>query len=206
MKIGKLQYITNGQSHDEILAEVNAVLEAGCDWVQLRIKNPALNFEKIAFDVKECCEGKATFVVNDRVDIAIAVDADGVHLGLEDMLIKDARQILGENKIIGGTANQLKDCLERQAAGANYIGLGPYRETATKKKLSPILGLDGYKNLIPTKNGQVTIPVIAIGGLKLDDVEDLKQETGIHGIAVSSLLKDEKNKKGLIDQIKTLLN
>ena len=84
-------------------------------------------------------------IINDRVEVAVAVDADGVHVGKEDMPVREARRMMGEGKIVGGTANTVEDIREHYRGGADYIGLGPYRYTTTKKKLSPVLGLEGYR-------------------------------------------------------------
>lgn len=205
MKISKLQYITQGASEAEILNEIESVLDAGCDWVQLRIKDERVDFLTVAKKASAICEHKAVFIVNDNVEIAKLVNADGVHLGLEDMSIQKARQILGENKIIGGTANTKKDCLQRQNDGADYIGLGPFRMTTTKKKLSPILGLAGYQSILPKNQHEIRIPVLAIGGIGLDDVPLLKHETAVHGIAVSGLIANASSKSNLIAEINSQL-
>ena len=201
MKIDRLQYITQGNSEEAILAEVQAVLNAGVNWVQLRIKDDQLDRMKIALKVKVLCAGKATFIINDKVAIAQELNADGVHLGLDDMPILEARKILGIEKIIGGTANTLEDCKERMESGADYIGLGPFRTTTTKKKLSPILGLEGYRHITPKTNGKITIPVVAIGGIELDDIKMLKSETGLYGIAVSGLIAKASDKEALVNEI-----
>lgn len=206
MELHKLQYITNGASHQEIIDEVKAVLNAGCKWIQLRIKQDELDIETIAKEVQQLCANKAVFLINDRVELAKKLNADGVHLGLEDMPITQARHLLGEGKIIGGTANQLKDCLTHQLAGANYIGLGPFRTTNTKKKLSPILGLKGYSHIVPKSDCTLRIPVFAIGGLTLEDIKLLKKETGITGVAVSGLVRTASNKKDLVERINKILN
>lgn len=203
MYISKLHYITSGKTEIEILEEVNAVLASGVDWVQLRIKNVELDVLMIAQKVKVLCANRATFIMNDHVEIAKTVDADGVHLGLDDMSIRAARKILGVSKIIGGTANTHEDCLSRIKDAANYIGLGPFRNTTTKKKLSPILGLIGYQAIL---NDEITIPVVAIGGIRLDDIAAINKETKIHGIAVSSLINSSKNKTVLITAINEILN
>ncbi len=198
MRISKLQYITNGNSEIEILEEVNAVLNAGVDWVQLRIKDDNLAILSIAEKVKNLCKNKATFILNDHVAIAKSVNADGVHLGLDDMHIQEARKILGKEKIIGGTANTQEDCFNRIKDGANYIGLGPFRHTKTKKKLSPILGINGYQSIL---NNEVTIPVVAIGGITLADMTELKNKTSVHGVALSGLIRSAANKTALVTSI-----
>jgi len=101
---------------------------------------------KFAIKLKELCSKfDATFIVNDDPQIALDSDADGVHLGYDDMPVFDARQILGEEKIIGSTCNTFSDICFAKEQGANYVGLGPYRQTITKDNLSPLLGLSGYQ-------------------------------------------------------------
>jgi thiamine-phosphate pyrophosphorylase len=201
MQISKLQYITNGDSETSILNEVKAAVDAKIDWVQLRIKDPNLDFLSIAEKVKKICKNKAVLIINDDIEIALTIDADGVHLGLDDTPIQQARKMLGRYKIIGGTANTLTDCLNRQADGADYIGLGPYRNTTTKSKLSPILGLNGYETILPLDNGEIYLPVVAIGGILVEDIDELMQKTRVHGIAVSGLIKNATDKKKLVGQI-----
>ena len=207
--ISKIQYITQSKTAQSILDEVNAVLEAGVDWVQLRIKNDDLDVMSIAKQVKQLTDKyDATLIINDRINIAQTVNADGVHLGLTDQPINKARHILGNDKIIGGTANTSADAKNVELLGADYIGLGPFRETKTKAKLSPILGLKGYQSIIPKINKygwdilNFNIPIIAIGGLRVDDIKLLKQETGVYGVALSSLIYQSTNKKELVEELK----
>ncbi len=207
--ISKIQYITQSKTAQSILDEVNAVLEAGIDWVQLRIKNEDLDVMSIAKQVKQLTDKyDTTLIINDRINIAQTVNADGVHLGLTDQPINEARHILGNDKIIGGTANTSADAKNVELLGADYIGLGPFRETKTKAKLSPILGLKGYQSIIPKINKygwdilNFNIPIIAIGGLRVDDIKLLKQETGVYGVALSSLIYQSTNKKELVEELK----
>lgn len=188
--ISKLHYISQGNTVDEQLYNIQKTLDNGCDWIQLRFKNG--NYTEL-LTVSEktkqlCSQYKATFIINDKVDLAYQMEADGVHLGLDDMQIKDARSILGNQKIIGGTANTIEHVLQRHNENCDYIGLGPFRFTTTKEKLSPILGLEGYKIILNQMAEQnIKIPLIAIGGITLEDVDSLIA-TGIHGIAISGLL------------------
>lgn len=188
----KLQYISQGTTVEAQLYNIHQVLDNGCDWIQLRFKNGnSKELFTLAEAVKTLCEEYlATFIINDKVDLALQINADGVHLGLNDMRIKDARTLLGNHKIIGGTANTLKDVLQRTAENCDYIGLGPFRFTATKENLSPLLGLEGYKNILAQLSEQNTkIPVYAIGGIQQEDIDALL-ETGIHGIAVSGTITE----------------
>lgn len=196
----RLQYISQGNSIDEQLHNIRQALEHGCQWIQLRFKKATSEDSiTLAKAVKILCqEYSATFIINDNVSLALEMDADGVHLGLNDMEITNARTILGNQKIIGGTANTLDDVLNQINQGADYIGLGPFRFTTTKDNLSPILGLEGYQNILnQLKKEQIKTPVYAIGGIQLEDVESIIN-TGIHGIAVSGLITENDSKTELI--------
>lgn len=208
-RISEIQYITQGSSAEEIRREVHLAIESGVDWVQLRMKDDHLDYAEIARSVKESCLGRATFILNDRVQLAQEVDADGVHLGLKDMPIEEARRILGEQKIIGGTANTMADCLNHEQAGADYIGMGPFAFTTTKKELSPMIGLEGFRKLFPKRDAYgwqlptVNIPIVAIGGIQLKDVQELMEQTTLHGVALSGLIASSQNKVELLKELKT---
>ncbi|MNY15105.1 Thiamine-phosphate synthase [compost metagenome] len=131
-------------------------------------------------------EYACTFILNDHTQLALDLDLDGVHLGLEDMPVAEARLMFGPGKIIGGTANTLADVQQRIAEGCDYIGLGPYRFTTTKEKLSPVLGLEGYRTILNSIQYK-PVPVFAIGGIDKEDIPAL-MTTGISGIAASGLL------------------
>jgi len=196
----KLQYISQGNTIEEQLYNIHQALDAGCNWVQMRFKNHTTKDTfALAEAVKFLCEEYlANFIVNDNLYLAQRIAADGVHLGLTDMNIAEARAILGSTKIIGGTANTFEDIENHVKNGCDYIGLGPLQFTKTKEKLSPVLGLSGYVAIIEKmKNSNLKIPVYAIGGITLDDVTQLI-ETGIHGIAVSGMITESEKKKKLI--------
>jgi thiamine-phosphate pyrophosphorylase len=193
----KLQYISQGESIYKQTRNIQHALDQGCDWIQLRFKT---NNEKQLFDLAEavkllCDTYSATFIINDNPYLCQQVDADGVHLGLTDMNVSEARNILDEYKIIGGTANTYEDILRRFEENCDYIGLGPYKFTTTKQNLSPLLGLEGYQNILQKlKEENLHIPIYAIGGIQIEDVENL-MKTGIHGIAVSSMITNQIQKK-----------
>ncbi|SDZ86891.1 thiamine-phosphate diphosphorylase [Flavobacterium gillisiae] len=204
----KLQYISQGNTVDEQLNNIHQALDNGCKWVQVRFKN---HFSDDAFTLAEtvkilCEEYLANFIINDNVYLAQQIAADGVHLGIDDMSISEARTILGDTKIIGATANTFEDIQNHIQNGCDYIGLGPFKFTTTKGNLSPILGLEGYRTIMEKmqENG-LTTPVYAIGGITLDDVEQILQ-TGIYGIAVSGLITQATNKKKTIKQLKNDLH
>ena len=186
----KLQYISQGDTQQTQVLHIRQALDHGCDWIQLRFKKATpKELLEVAEMVKRLCESyQATFIMNDHVDWAQYIDADGIHLGLTDTCIPEARRILGPNKIIGGTANTLTDVLQRVEEKCDYIGLGPFRFTTTKEKLSPILGLEGYRDItreLSLRN--IQIPLYAIGGIQLEDILPL-QHTNIYGVAVSGMI------------------
>jgi thiamine-phosphate pyrophosphorylase len=197
--IGRLQYISQPVHLDNI----QAVCEAGCRWVQLRIKHaPESIIMSEALAAKKICESYgATLIINDHPHIAAAIGADGVHVGKNDMTVAEARKIMGDNAIVGGTANTLEDILQHVQDGATYVGVGPFRFTTTKQKLSPILGLEGIASIMQQLQSRgIDIPVVAIGGILVEDIPALLR-TGIHGIAVSGLITHATDKKQMIAAI-----
>lgn len=184
----KLQYISQGNTEGEQLLTIHKVLDSGVKWVQIRWKNaPEHALIRLCENAKQLCsEYHAVCIINDHVQLAKHIDADGVHLGLDDTSIMEARMILGEGKIIGGTANTLSHVIQRINESCDYIGLGPLRFTSTKEKLSPVLGFEGYQSIIQgLKEASIEVPKIyAIGGVNVEDVQRL-QQIGIYGVAVS---------------------
>ena len=185
----KLQFITHHTERYSYLDSARIALEGGCRWVQLRMKDAeeAL-MEETAIAVQRMCrEYGATFIIDDNVALARRIGADGVHLGKHEMSIATAREILGDGYIIGATVNTFEDVLHHmEAAVPDYFGCGPFRETATKRNLSPRLGVDGYRDIIHKMRGSgINIPVVAIGGIRKEDIP-LLLECGISGIALSS--------------------
>ena len=162
-------------------------LEGGCKWIQLRMKDASDDeVRKAAAEIQPMCkEHEAVFLLDDRVELAKELHADGVHLGKNDMPIDEARRILGEEYIIGGTANTFDDIQRIASQGADYIGCGPFRFTTTKKNLAPVLGIEGYRDIIAKmRNAGINIPMVAIGGITPDDIDEILA-TGVQGIAVS---------------------
>ena len=181
-----LQFITNSDSEDQLLSSVRCVLDGGCRWVQLRMKNADVDeVLKLAWKVKELCKSySAVFIVDDCVDVCRQVDADGVHLGKNDMHPREARKILGDSKIIGGTCNTFDDILKVHTY-VDYIGCGPFRYTATKKNLAPVLGLEGYQEIVwRSRSAGINRPIVAIGGITIKDIPDVLA-SGPNGIAMS---------------------
>ncbi|MCF2494948.1 thiamine phosphate synthase [Dyadobacter chenhuakuii] len=206
-KITKLHFISNQTLEISHLDSINLALEAGCKWIQLRVKDQdESEVLQIAKSAKPLCENYgAKLIINDFPDIAKVVNAYGLHLGLNDMPIPEAREIVGQNMIIGGTANTFEDILLRIEEGANYIGLGPFRFTKTKQNLSPTLGLEGYRDLMQRlAKEKKEIPIIAIGGILPDDIPTLLS-TGIHGVAMSSALIQSKEPRETVQKLEEIL-
>ena len=203
----RLQYISQGNTLQQQYENIFRALEAGCNWIQLRCKDqPETELAKTAVKIKLLCEKyKATFIINDHTQLVRETGADGIHLGLDDMPVAEARQLLGTEKIIGGTANTLEHVLQRMDERCDYVGLGPFRFTTTKKKLSPILGIEGFNIIINALRQQnKTIPLYAIGGIELADVRLIKA-AGVHGIAVSGLITNATNAKEIVLELNTEL-
>lgn len=203
--ISKLHYITQDLdhvSHQELTLEA---CKAGVKLIQLRMKQiPESHRLEIAKETKSICLKYGTqLIVNDYLDLALAVDADGVHLGQGDTDHQKARQKFGSSKIIGGTAYSLDEARMLANQGiVDYIGLGNYRKTRTKPEIKNFLSLSEIQSL--TTELQMSthkpIPVIVIGGIKESDVIPLLN-AGAHGIAVASLISESKNKTQAIENL-----
>jgi thiamine-phosphate diphosphorylase len=185
------------------LEQIEVACVAGVGLIQLRMKKAT--DEEFLFTAREakkiCVLHGCMLIINDRVEAAAAVDADGVHVGQQDMPVREVRRRLGVGKIVGGTANTLEDIREHYLGGADYIGLGPYRYTATKEKLSPILGLEGYRRVVRGLEEEgISLPVFAIGGIGVADV-GLLMEAGVYGVAFSGLLVQAGDRAGLVREI-----
>lgn len=197
----RLQFITHCTDRYSYVDSARIALEGGCRWIQLRMKDADESLlEETALVVQKMCKDYgATFIIDDNVHLVKKIKADGVHLGKNDMPIAEAREILGDDFIIGGTVNCFEDILKNLSSTAlaqkpkvNYFGCGPFRFTSTKKNLAPILGLEGYENIIRNmKRNNINIPLVAIGGITKDDISDILK-TGVDGIALSgSILRAE---------------
>jgi len=184
-----IYYISQGKTPEEHVFQIEKVCRAGCKLVQLRMKDISENiYIHTAQKALTICKSLgARLIINDSLPVVKAVNADGIHLGKEDMNPQEARKQLGSDKLIGVTANTLEDCLQWSNKELDYIGLGPYRFTKTKQNLSPILGLSGYERIIKSLKDKKNIPPIyAVGGILEDDFEKLFA-IGINGVALSGL-------------------
>lgn len=186
----KLQFITHPSPRMSLAEEAARVIAGGGRWIQLRHKEATpgqllAEGEEIA---ALCRERGATFIIDDHVELVGPLGADGVHLGKNDMPVAEARKILGPEKIIGATANEFADIERAWLAGADYIGLGPFRFTTTKQKLSPTLGLGGYQQIAAQcREAGIALPIVAIGGITQADIPEI-MATGVGGVAISSAI------------------
>ncbi|GFD80275.1 thiamine-phosphate synthase [Tenacibaculum sp. KUL118] len=190
--INKLHYITQGKTPEEHLENVQRACVSGAEWVQLRLKN--LDPKTILETAQKAREITSHFqtrlIINDYYKVAKEIKADGVHLGKTDTCPLKAKEYLGDLYIVGGTANTLEDCKMLLEKKVDYIGLGPYQFTETKKNLSPVLGTTGYQMLL--EELKTTTPIIAIGGITIEDVSEVIN-TGVYGVAVSGAITQNFN-------------
>lgn len=199
-----IQFITHFTDSISYIDSVRIALEGDCRWVQLRMKNASVDeIRPIALEAQRMCrEVGATFIIDDHVALVKEIGADGVHLGKNDMPIDEARKVLGDDCIIGGTANTFEDVLTHWKNGASYIGCGPFRFTTTKEKLSPVLGLEGYRDIVmKMKRHGIDLPIVAIGGITADDIPAIMQ-TGVTGIALSGTVLRANNP---VEEMKRLI-
>lgn len=205
--IDKLQFISNQTEGLTHLGSIKIALDAGCRWIQLRVKDQSYEeVLKTAIEAKNLTEKyQAKLIINDDPFVAREIDAYGLHLGLKDIPIASARKIVGEKMIIGGTANTLDNILDHIKEGADYVGLGPFRFTSTKQNLSPILGLGGYQSVAESlKKRKQSIPLIAIGGITEEDIPEIL-ETRMYGVAISGSIIHAANPKNVVSKINKIL-
>ena len=189
------QFITHCTDRYDYLQSAEMALQGGCKWIQLRMKEADIKeIRQVALQLKPLCKShNAVFLLDDHVELCKEIEADGVHLGKTDMHPNKAREILGENYIIGSTCNTLEDILENSRFPIDYIGLGPFRFTHTKKRLSPVLGIEKYDFMVKEcRKNNIHIPIVAIGGIATGDILPLLQ-TGINGVAMSSAILQADN-------------
>jgi thiamine-phosphate pyrophosphorylase len=203
-KIGRLCVITDTTvqkkySHIEI---ARMAIRGSADVIQFRDKYMSTNelIETAKKIRKMCLKAGVLFIVNDRVDVAILSDADGVHLGIEDIPVKEARKLLGKNKIVGGTAHNLKEAIDAEKSGADYIGFGHIYPTGSKLKLTAPVGIEGLKKAVK----KIKIPIFAIGGIGLNNVNEVAG-TGVHGIAVIGSVVKSSNPTKSVRELKGAL-
>ena len=184
-KIGKLHVLTDTllQSRFSHIELTEQAIAGGADTIQLRQKKGSTReMILVATEMKRLCTEKGViFIVNDRIDVAIAAEADGVHLGQDDFPIPLARKLLGDNRIIGGSAATMEEAKKCLSDGADYVGFGPVYPTGSKDDAGPVSGIDTLRKIVET----IPLPIIAIGGIDKGNTSEV-MKAGAHGIAVIS--------------------
>ena len=188
--VSKLQYITQGKTAQDHLENIQRACASGVEWVQLRLKkvDPKTLLETAKKAREITGHFQTRLIINDHYKVAKEVNADGVHLGKSDACPLKVRAYLGKFYSIGGTANTLEECKKLLEKKVDYIGLGPFQFTETKKNLSPVLGTVGYQVLLDELKTET--PIIAVGGITLDDTTKIIQ-TGVYGVAVSAAITND---------------
>ena len=200
-----LQFITHTSERYSVVEQVKMVLEGGCKWIQLRMKEATDEEVKAVAEelIPLCKEADAILVIDDRVELVKEMEVTGVHLGKKDMPVAEARNLLEGGPIIGATANTAGDIFALKGIDVDYVGLGPFRHTTTKENLSPILGLEGYSKIMKEiREAGVLLPVVAIGGITLEDIDDV-MATGVNGVAISGAIINAEN---TVEYTKAILN
>lgn len=200
-KIGRLCVITDThtQSKYSHIELAKMAIKGGADIIQLRDKFISTSeFIRIAINIMKLCrKHKVLFLVNDRVDVALVSGADGVHLGKEDIPVKEARKLLGNGKIIGGTAHTLKEAIQREKEGADYIGFGHIYPTRSKHKHEEPKGIEYLRQVVK----RITIPVIAIGGIGISNIDEVIS-TGVHCAAVIGSVAGSKDPERAVKELR----
>ena len=179
-----LYFITDSRlTKKTVIEDVKSAVKGGVKIVQYREKEASTKkmIEEAAKIMEICRKNNVIFIINDRVDVALAVDADGVHLGQNDMPYLDARKILGREKIIGLSAESFEKALLNEKIGADYTGIGPIFSTSTKKDLPSPIGIEPIKQL---KN-KINIPFVAIGGINEMNIDEVLN-AGAGNVAIIS--------------------
>ena len=197
-------YLVTDDSSDEkkFLNTIEESIKGGVKVVQIREKTAdTLTFYNLALEVKKIT-GKydIPLIINDRVDIALAIDADGVHVGQSDLPCDITRKLIGESKILGISASKISEAKKAQKEGADYIGTGAIFPTATKDD-APSVTKDELRDIVES----IDIPVVAIGGIKLSNVDEIK-DCGIKGISVVSEIMDSNDPKKTSEELLEIFN
>ncbi|WP_255335032.1 thiamine phosphate synthase [Methanosarcina sp. KYL-1] len=184
------------------LSDVKAAVESGCRIIQYREKNKSTK-EMIneASEIRSICRENAIFLVNDRIDVALAVGADGVHIGQDDMPIDTARRLLGAGKIIGLTVHNRDEAIEAEKNGADYVGLGPIFNTSTKKDAGNGIGPD----MIREVKSAIKIPVVAIGGINRENCRIVVESGADSLVAISAIVCSDDVKRETKEFIEIIL-
>ncbi|MCL5056561.1 MAG: thiamine phosphate synthase [Actinobacteria bacterium] len=169
----------------DLFSAVEEAIAGGVTLVQLREKDiSSLDFYNIALKLREVTKYHGVpLIINDRLDIALAADADGLHVGQEDLPVRDARRLLGEDKILGYSVTTIEEAVFGQTNGADYLGAGPVYPTGSKADAAPPIGIDQLKRI----KDSVSLPVVAIGGIGAANIKEIKA-SGVDGVSLISAI------------------
>ena len=193
--IEKLQFITHDIEQHTHIEQAQIACEAGAKWIQYRCltKTDDELLEDINVIAEICDDWGATLIVTDHIHLNGKADIQGFHIEDMDADFKQLREELGEAITIGGSSNTVEGLLRIAAEGADYAGFGPFKVTTTKPNNAPLLGIEGYtKAMNVLKQQNIDLPVLAVGGVTLDDIDGL-MKTGVFGIAASSAINQAEN-------------
>ena len=205
-QLPKTMFISPNKDEKGIIEDCKTALQYGIKFIQLRMKQQTNEqVLKVAEIIRPLCDKYyALFTIDDRIELLNTNLFDGVHLGKNDMPIKQAKNLISNKYLLGATCNTFQEVERAINDGADYLGVGPYKFTTTKQNLSPILGLEGYKNIIsslqtsyPCSNN---IPIYAIGAIGLEDLTNL-QKVGVYGVALSSAITSSSTPQKTITEI-----
>jgi len=205
-QLPKTMFISPNKDEKGIIEDCKTALQYGIKFIQLRMKQQTNEqVLKVAEILRPLCDKYyALFTIDDRIELLNTNLFDGVHLGKNDMPIKQAKNLISNKYLLGATCNTFQEVERAINDGADYLGVGPYKFTTTKQNLSPILGLEGYKNIIsslqtsyPCSNN---IPIYAIGAIGLEDLTNL-QKVGVYGVALSSAITSSSTPQKTITEI-----
>jgi thiamine-phosphate pyrophosphorylase len=193
--IEKLHFITHDLAHYPHLEQVQVACEAGAKWIQYRCltKSDKELLEDIHAISAVCDDWGATLIVTDHIHLKDQADIQGFHIEDMDADFISIRKELGDNYTLGGSSNTVENLVRLAKEGVDYAGYGPFKLTTTKPNNSPLLGVEGYaKTIAHLKEMNINLPILAVGGVTLADVEAL-MATGIYGIAASSAINQSEN-------------
>jgi thiamine-phosphate pyrophosphorylase len=192
-------FVTDSElSKNGIFTDVENALKAGCKIIQYREKNK--NTKDMIEEgklIREICDGKAIFLIDDRVDVALAVDADGVHIGQDDIPFDIAKNLLGKDKIIGLTVHNLEEALEAERLGVDYVGLAPIFKTGTKEDARDPIGPE----MIEKVKEKVNLPIVAVGGINRKNIKDVIEAGADSVVSIYAVL----NADDLFDEVSVFI-
>ena len=192
----------NSDDVERFLNTIEEAIKCGTTVVQIREKTAeTLDFYNLALKVKDITtKYNVPLIINDRVDVALAIDADGVHVGQSDMPCDVTRKLIGEDKILGVSAATIEEARKAEKDGADYIGTGAVFPTQTKDD-APKITKDDLKEIVES----IDIPVVAIGGITLENAHELN-DTGIAGLSVVSAIMSSDNPKKSSEELLEIFN